>query len=281
MVSRYKLRFLISFVTLRVAIIMASSTISPSSEFTILYHAGKFKGRGEFLRLMLEDAGQTYATNSDLYGPHGMADVFRGSLEAIDADIHQSQQPYPLLSVPALWHKPVNDPANEVLINQSGACMIYLGDALGYAPSSAAERARASMILLNCEDYISEGRRSFHPIHNNKSYRDQKEDGDRVSKEFSHGRMKIYLHHFNKIVTKHGSNHPVAGGSNVTYADFALFHVLDATIAQFNTPFYSMAWDHTNVPALKEYYAWFRSRPNLQEYFSSDRCLPYAGDSMM
>ena len=93
--------------------------------------------------------------------------------------------------------------------------------------------------------------------------------------------MKKYLHHFNKVVMKAGSKKPVAGGEKVTYADFALFHVLDATVSQFNKEFYDMAWDKTSVPALKEYYAWFKDRPNLKAYFESSRCAPFAGDSMM
>jgi len=251
------------------------------SEWTVLYHSpGKFKGRGEFLRLMLEDAGVSYVNTGDqLYGPSGMMDAFRGSVEAIASDETKQTQAFPLFFPPAIWHRPAN--GEEVMINQVGACMIYLGESLGYAPRSAAERARADAVLLNCQDYIGEGRSSFHPVKNSMSYNDQKEEGDRVSKEFTKNRMKTYLHHFNKVVMKNGPNKPVAGGDQLTYADFALFHVLDATISQFDTEFYEFAWQNTNVPALKEYHAWIKERPNLQAYFKSDRCAPFAGDSMM
>ena len=159
--------------------------------------------------------------------------------------------------------------------------MIYMGEQLGYAPASAAERARADQVLMNCVDYIAEGRSSFHPVENTKSYHDQKEQGDLVSKEFTKVRMKKFLHHFEKVVLRNGPQKPVAGGSSLTYADFALFHVLDATITQFNTDYYEKAWDNTDVPALKEYHACIKARPNLVAYFNSDRCFPYAGDSMM
>ena len=33
-----------------------------------------------------------------------------------------------------------------------------------------------------------------------------------------------------------------------------------------------MAWDKADIPALKEYYAWMKSRPNLKAYQESDRC---------
>jgi len=263
---------------------MAATTTSidvppPSPEWTILYHSpGKFKGRGEYLRLMLEDAGISYVDSGDhLYGPEGRMDAFRGSPEAVAAkDDH-----YPVFFPPALWHRPAagaQDGEEEpVLINQVGACMIYLGDQLGYAPQTAAEKARANCIMLNALDYVSEGRSSFHPVKNSMSYNDQKEEGDKVSKEFSQLRMKIFLQHFNKVVKtnntkKAGPKSPIAGGSSLTYADFALFHAIDATASQFNSDFYEHAWDNTPVPELKLYYEWMKARPNLQAYFQSDRC---------
>lgn len=104
------------------------------------------------------------------------------------------------------------------------------------------------------------------------SYKDQKEEGDKKSKEFTETRMKMFLYHFDKAVRINGSQKPVAGGSSVTYADFALFHAIDATVNQFNTEYYSFVWDNLDLPALKEYYMWIKSRPNLKLYFESSRC---------
>jgi len=244
-------------------------------EWTVLYHGiqngrGQFKGRGEFLRLMLEDKGVAYLNSSEnLYGSTGLMDGFRGSPEAVKAQAPGAS--FPLLYPPALLHQPT-DGSEPVLINQTAACMIYLGDMLGYAPSSHAERARANAVLCNAMDFIAEGRLSFHPVNGKASYTDQKAEGDKASKEFSQNRLKTYLYHFHKAVAIKGGKNPVAGGTEITYADFALFHVLDATVAQFNTEFYDHAWDRLDVPALKEYYSWMKGRPNLQLYFQSDRC---------
>ena len=60
------------------------------------------------------------------------------------------------------------------MVNQVAACMIYLGDALVYAPADSAEKARTNAITLNAMDYIAEGRVSFHPVKNIMSYHDQK-----------------------------------------------------------------------------------------------------------
>lgn len=218
---------------------------------------------------MLEDKGVAYDdSDKDLYGATGMMDAFRGSPEAAREEV--AGVSFPLLFPPAVWHRPKD--GEEVMISQSAACMVYLGDKLGYAPSSDAERARANSVLMNAMDYIAEGRRTFHPVKDKMSYKDQKEEGDKASKEFSQSRMKMFLYHFDKTVAVKGPKSPIAGGSNVTYADFALFHVLDATVAQFNSNFYDHAWDKLDVPLLKEYYNWMKARPNLQAYFQSDRC---------
>jgi hypothetical protein len=95
--------------------------------------------------------------------------------------------------------------------------------------------------------------------------------------------MLKYLAYFHKMVHRAGPHAPVAGGPGVTFADFALFHVLDATVSQFNTDYYNMAWDKLDAPALKEYYTWMGPRPNLvasdrrfrKFHISVRSCLPY------
>ena len=256
---------------------MPSST--SKKEWTIHYHGGKdsfpvIKGRAEFLRLMLEDAQADYeVTNEDLYGPTGMMDCFRGSGAAVLDQQANTKFPNPVFFPPVLWHRPKNDDKDNVFINQVGACCMYLGEQLGYAPSSSKEKALADTITLNALDYISEGRASFHPVNNTASYSDQKEEGDKASLEFTKTRMPIWLAHFSKVVCQHGKNAPVAGGPNITYADFCLFQVLDATIAQFNNAKYNFAWENhePKIDELKEYHKWMASRPNLQAYFASDR----------
>ena len=264
----------IIFVTLVLSLVkVPQSIMSPIKEWTIIYHgaAKTFKGRAEFLRLMLEDAGADYEiTGENLYGPTGMMDCFRGSAEAVAAGDGSVALPNPVFFPPALWHRPT-DGSEEVIINQVGACVMYIGSQLGYAPQSAKQKALADMITLNALDYIAEGRSNFHPVKNSMSYNDQKEEGDKVSKEWTTTRMPIWLAHFEKTVKVHGAKSPVAGGSKVTCADFVLFHVLDATIAQFNNDKYDHVWDKQNIDSLKEYYAWMKSRPNLKAYFESDR----------
>ena len=94
--------------------------------------------------------------------------------------------------------------------------------------------------------------------------------------------MLSWLRHFERVLARAASpSGPVAGGPGITYADFALFHALDATKAQFDTPMYKMAWTTAEVPTLKTFHAGFASRPNLASYFGSERCPPFSGNSLM
>merc|ERR1712070_1228563 len=214
-------------------------------EWTVLYHTAPpekaFKGRGEFLKLLFEDAKVAYHfTNKDLYGPEGWMDMFRDpQKKGHGEEVKLDTAPFPVMYPPAVLHKPAS--GDQVCINQVSACMAYIGEQLGYGPSSAAERARADCITANAMDYIAAGRSSFHPVEDGASYWDQQEEGDRVSKLWSQSKMRVWLQHFEKVINR-ADGKPVAGGPHVTYADFALFHVLDASQAQFNNEKYEFAW---------------------------------------
>jgi len=79
----------------------------------------------------------------------------------------------------------------------------------------------------NAMDLITAGRASFHPTDNSAGYSTQKEEGDRVSKLWSETKLPVWLQHFDKVA-KRANEQPLAGGPNVTAADFAVFHVIDA-----------------------------------------------------
>jgi glutathione S-transferase len=255
-------------------------------EWVVLYHiappAKAFKGRAEFLKLLFEDANVPYHfTNKNLYGPEGWMDMFRDpQKKGHGEEVKLDTAPFPCMYPPALWHKPAGGDGEEgVFINQVSACMAYIGGQLGYGPGSASERAKADCITANAIDYIAAGRSSFHPVEDGASYWGQQEEGDRVSKLWAQSKMRVWLQHFEKVVKRAGGK-SLAGGS-LTYADFAVFHVLDATEAQFNNEKYEFAWDKEDIPACKAWKASFEQRPNLKAYFASDRRLPWASDSMM
>jgi glutathione S-transferase len=255
---------------------------SPPPEWTILYHMGNppFAGRAQPIRMLFTDAGVVFTeTNAGLYGPDGYCDMFRGSgdkMKIFDKESAQKQSaPFPVVAPPIIWHRP-ND-GDEVFINQLPAIMRYVGTSLGYAPSKLSDTAKCDKILLDVCDYISEGRSSFHPVDNSASYSIQKDEGDRVSKEWSQRRMLIWLYCFEKMLQK-SSHEWFVVGDKVTYADIALYWACDATISQFENEKYGFPWTKAELPLLKAFKKAFDERPNIKNWTNK---IPYAGDSMM
>lgn len=257
----------------------------------ILYHAGDFRGRAEFIRLILEDAGISYEeSNEKLYGPDGYCDAFRGAgssekgLGAGAADnVAADTAPFPVMFPPILHYKPgEGEPEKlEVFVNQVPAIMRYCATRLGYLPRGAVNTAIADEIMLNANDFVAEGRACFHPVDNKESYSKQKEEADKCSKKFAETRLLVWLGHFEKVVKKlcPAADGPLLG--RMSFADFVLFHAVDSAEAQFNTDFYDKAWDHAAIPTLKKWKAWVATRPKLAEYRGSNRVKPWSGDSMM
>eukprot|EP01013_Petalomonas_cantuscygni_P023155 TRINITY_DN44535_c0_g1_i1.p1 TRINITY_DN44535_c0_g1~~TRINITY_DN44535_c0_g1_i1.p1 ORF type:complete len:293 (-),score=25.34 TRINITY_DN44535_c0_g1_i1:199-1077(-) len=278
-------------------------------EWTVIYHKG-FVGRAEFIRIMLADAGADWLEHSeDIYSPEGFFDCFRGEPAHSLAMVMPPAPHSPLMCPPAIVHRPAQtaDPTTSVcsklspprspfVMHGTPAVMVYLASQLGYTPHSDVERALADQILGTATDYIAEGRRSFHPVRDMMSYSKQKAEGDAASREWCQLRMRMWLAHFEKILAAAGwprdpeadtdtspSYWPVARGNAVTYADFALYHVLDATAAQFDTAHYDKAWTRVceDMPRLLHFHSTFRSRPRLAAYLTSPKRLSWAGDSMM
>lgn len=154
----------------------------------------------------------------------------------------------------------------------------------------AVNAARADCIVGNCVDFIAEGRLSFHPTDAKASYASQKDAADQASRVFASERLLVWLAHFEAIIAAAASVQGVGpvlrdDGNDKTpsYADIMLFYVLDATAGQFDNDFYGNVWTKSSqrFPLCHAFHQWIASQPRLEEYFSSERCQPWAGDSMM
>lgn len=263
----------------------AAGTVIENPEWTLMYHHfdPPFPGRAQAIRLLFVDAGVEFTeTGEGLYGPEGFSDMFRGpksdpkAFVEKDAKLHNA--PYPIMAPPIIWHRPKNeedDKTKEVFISQLPAIVRYVGTVLGYTPTGTADIAMCDKILLDVCDYITEGRNSFHPTILSDSYNIQKEEGDRVSKEWSKSRMLIFLFAFEKMLQKRTGRYIV--GDSVSYADIALYWACEATEAQFNNKFYDYAWTKAKVPLLHKFKKEFDKRSNIAAWTGFE----YSGNSMM
>mmetsp|Transcript_27175 Transcript_27175/g.63220 ORF Transcript_27175/g.63220 Transcript_27175/m.63220 type:complete len:266 (-) Transcript_27175:76-873(-) len=260
---------------------------SNTGKWRLIYHDVNFKGRAEFVRLMLEDAGIQYEeTSENLYGPTGLCDAFRAAgsgaegLEAgAEKNIMADTSPWPVMFPPILHHTPPGDSPEEAgtFINHTAAILRYIAARLGYMPEAVSDIAKADQITLDCMDLFAEVNQAFHPVNPKASYSSQKEEADKAVKAYAASRLLVWLGHIEKLILRlqpSGDGPLIAG--KASFADFALFHTLDAVAAQF-----ADAWAGANVPAAKRWADWMRQRPSLQPYFASSRRKPWEGTSMM
>ena len=134
---------------------------------------GVFPGRGEYVRLMFEEAGVAYE------------DVCRKNNSNADvlAFMKGNKPGFPV------WAPPIIQ-SGDFVINQTPAIMIYLGKKFGLCPTGGPEEeAHATQLLLTIHDYHFEGNMSCHPVDLHASYSTQVEEAKVTQKKFCEERM--------------------------------------------------------------------------------------------
>lgn len=137
---------------------------------------GVFPGRGEYVRLMFEEAGVAYE------------DVCRKANSNTDilAFMKGERPGFPVMAPPIIQH-------GDFVMSQTPAIMIYLGQKFDLAPVGGPEEAaHASQLLLSIQDYHFEGNMSCHPVDLHASATTQMEEGKEAQKKFCKDRMHKY-----------------------------------------------------------------------------------------
>ena len=144
------------------------------------YYWPSIQGRGEFVRLALEEAGADYidiARNSVEEG---------GGEEALTAFLERDDIPYPPFAPPFLKD-------GDALIGQTAAILLYLGDRHGLAPRDEARRLWVHQIQLTIADLVGEAHDTHHPLSGDLYYEDQKPEALRRAKHFREARIPKFL----------------------------------------------------------------------------------------
>lgn len=135
-------------------------------------------GRGDFVRLLFEEAGVPYV------------DVARK--EGNSSKVFEFVQRGKTTNLPTLF-PPIIRKGNFVL-NQTAAILQYLGKEFGLYPSGGPqEEATTLQLTLTALDYIAEGHDCFHPVRKNGSYDSQKEEAAPQIEWFKTERLPRYV----------------------------------------------------------------------------------------
>lgn len=218
-----------------------------------LYYWPDIQGRGEFIRLALEDSGADYVDVARQ--PNGMAEM----VELMEGD----QVARPPFAPPFLRDNPV-------LVGQTAAILLYLGPRLGLAPPDEAGRLWVHQLQLTIADVVAEAHDSHHPIAASLYYEDQKAAAKRRAAEFRRHRIPAYLNWFERVLAGHGQ--PFLAGDRFSYADLSLFQLISGLSYAFP---YATARAMAHTPRAAALHQAVAERPRLRAYLDSERRLPF------
>ncbi|HTJ40919.1 MAG TPA: glutathione S-transferase [Kofleriaceae bacterium] len=218
-----------------------------------LYYWPSIPGRGEYVRLALEDAGARYVDVAR--EPHGMAamqKMLRGD----------GARPRPF-APPFLK-------AGDLVIAQTAAILHWLAPRLGLVGASDADRLAAHQLQLTIADLVAEAHDVHHPIASSLYYDDQKPEAARTAEHFIKDRIPKYMTYFEDVLVHSGGDHLV--GKTTSYVDLSLMNTLDGLRYAFP---HAMARFEPRIPRTVALAAAVAARPRLAAYLASPRRLPF------
>jgi glutathione S-transferase len=222
-----------------------------------LYYWPSIQGRGEFVRLALEDTGADYVdvARSRRKGM-GMAAMLR----LLEGDVA-----FPPFAPPFLR-------AGDQLVAQTANILFFLGPRLRLAPTDEAGRRWAHQLQLTIADLVTEAHDVHHPISGDLYYEDQKPEARKAARHFTRERLPKFLGYFETVLTRnpHGAHFLV--GAKTSYVDLSMFQVLAGLQYAFPRAMKPLQRKHRRLVALAERMS---SRPRLAAYLASDRRLPF------
>jgi glutathione S-transferase len=202
----------------------------------------EIQGRGEFVRLALEDAGADY---SDLAREPGGMKQMQAALQA-----HQGFAP-PLLR------------AGKLVLAQTATILHWLAPRLGLAPANENVRAQLNQAQLTIADWVVEVHDTHHPIASSLYYEDQRAEAKRRSEIFRKERLPKFLGYFEATARTSG---------RINYLDLSLFQMIEGLRFAFPSAMKRLVRRHPNLVALRDRVA---RRPRLRAYLESERRLPF------
>ncbi len=222
-----------------------------------LYYWPSIPGRGEFVRLALEEAGAEYV------------DVARGSgkgagVPALMRFLESKSEERPPFAPPFLK-------AGKLVIGQTANILLYLGERHGLAPANEAGRLWCNQLQLTLADFVDETHDTHHPISNGLYYDDQKPEAKRRAAEFLKARAPKYLGYFERVLERNAGKAYLVG-ARVSYPDLSLFQAVEGLSYAFPRAMAQLAKKHPRVMALRDAVA---GRPRIKAYLASDRRLPF------
>lgn len=218
-----------------------------------LYYWPSIQGRGEFVRLALEEAGAKYVdiARGDKGGSDSVSRILGGNLKT------------PPLAPPILK-------AGSLYISHVANILLYLGARHKLAPKAEAGRLWVNSLQLTFTDFIKEVHDTHHPIGSGLYYEEQKKEAKRYAEEFLKRRVPKYLGYFEDVLERNGGKHLI--GRSLTYPDLSLFQTITGLRYAFPK---AMKKIEKNIPLSVALRDAVEKRPRIAAYLASPRRIEF------
>lgn len=225
-----------------------------------LYYWPGLAGRGEFVRLVLEQAGAPYEDVARRPAERG------GGAAAIVAVLEAPLPGLRPLAPPVLIH-------GELRLAQMPNICAYLAARHDLVPASPRAQAEALQLQLTLADLVAETHDTHHPLGSGLYYEDQLPEAKRYAEQFVGVRMPKYLGYFEAVLQANasgGGRHLL--GDALSYVDLTMNQVLRGLEYGFPRAFAGLAGGLPGLLRLREH---VDALPRIAAYRSSARCLAF------
>jgi glutathione S-transferase len=228
-----------------------------------LYYWPGIQGRGEFVRLALEEAGAAYVDVARERGQGRGVAAMTKMLKGGGGELTPFAPPF------------LKD--GEIVVSHVANILAYLAPELGLAPQTKALRVFAHGLQLTVTDFVAEIHDTHHPISGELYYEDQKKEAKARATAFLDHRLPNYLGYFERVLRMNpdGDGHPV--GAELTYVDLSLFQLAEGLSYAFPRAMAKFAAKHPGLARLRDS---VKARPRIAAYLASPRRLPFNEDGI-
>jgi glutathione S-transferase len=224
-----------------------------------LYYWPGLQGRGEFVRLSLEEAGAAYVDVARVDGAQALMRAWDGP--GIET---------PSFAPPFLKH-------GKRIIGQTANILAYLGARHGLVPKAEAGRLWTNQIQMTIADLAVEAHDTHHPLGPDLYYEDQKRESKRRAQSFRDSRIPRFLEWFETILARNPKGEKHLVGARLTYADLSLFQAVAGLRYAFPKAMARLEPNYERVIALHDAVA---RRPRIKAYLASDRRVAFNEDGI-
>ena len=224
-----------------------------------LYYWPDIQGRGEFIRLALEDAGADYVDVARLPSRAGRG--MPAMMQLLKGDACPPFAP-PFIRVQG----------GKQVIAQTANILLFLGPRLGLVPKSESSRLWAHQLQLTIADWLSEVHDTHHPIAGALYYEEQKRESRRRAANFTAERLPKFLGYFERVIARNSAWRGGLVGRETSYVDLSMFQMIAGLRYAFPRAMARLEAKHPRLVAL---HAGIAARPRIAAYLASKRRIPF------